>query len=273
MPNEIFKSLPDAMQPKPAAQADDGVPEEFRGKVSKEGWEAIQSKANAEWQAREDQLRREYEEKMKAGAAPAPRPAPYQPPAPFSPKPVNEEEEPNLLLDPERYMERQFSRRMQPLVEQQAMAMRSQNSQLFRMNEPDFYSKYGEEIEGIVSQMAPQMQANPQVYRMAATLVRGNHYQEIAEEIATKRLSERGFQPEQPAQQAEPQRGFFGGSVRPPVSERPAPSGQSSKKVIKLTDEEKKYAEMFNMTPEEYLEYKGQNTDQLTMLRDELGRE
>jgi hypothetical protein len=271
----LFTSLPDGFKPKVKA-VNENVPEQFRGKNVDDAWDSIQKTAQDEWKAREDELRREFDEKLKA-TKPAEQP-PQQQQQFVAPPPqqqqMQQQEEPNILLEPDKYMDAQFQRRMGPLVQQQAATMRYQNSQLFQNKYPDLYKEYGTEIENFIGQLSPQLQADPRSYDIARTVTLGQHADEIVEKRTKAQLAkfmqEHGIQDTEtpPAQQPPQSRGFFGGSVRPPVSEVSNPTGQSSKSGIQLTQAQKEMAKRFDMTEDEYKEYLGYNTDQLSALRE-----
>jgi len=283
MANNLFASLPLEAQPKEPPK-NEKVPEALRGKTVDEVWDQIESEAT--------RLAEEAEARGKAfsaGQASGGQPSPQQqppvrqqqppfrpsPPQGFSPQGFQQppEEEENFLLNPEGYLDKALTRRVGPIVEQNARAMRAQNSMIFQQRDPEFYKRFGSEMEQFIDNLALPTQADPKSYEVAKQIVISQHFEELAEERAKAKMEEymknpAGFQQAGVQQVVQPQRqGFFGGTVRQaPVSEKPTSTGQSTTKKVELTQAQKRMAEEFGMTEAEYLEYAVQNTDMKSML-------
>lgn len=67
-----------------------------------------------------------------------------------------------------------------PLYHAQAASAR----EIAKTDDRDLWNKYGSEIEQVVNALPLAQRANPEAYKAAAKIVRGNHFEEIATERA-----------------------------------------------------------------------------------------
>lgn len=290
-------------------QDESNLPDQLKGKSSEEIFEMLRSEHEKEVNKLKaekfDELDKEREESKKRGKV-SPPTLPYTrsgpPTQPRQPRPGvsysqprQEEEEPDIYSNPEGFMDRQFAKRVGPLVQAQTSAMRNTNREIFKGRVGEDYEKYGEEIEQFVSALAPQLQADPRAYEQAYNFVRASHLDEIVESQTEKKateklaatLAEAGLEPDRIAEivgSAQGNVGDGGGSnaasgslfQRPtgvPRTAEATPRGDAPARAGggkgRLTSEELKMMEEFGMSREEYLQYKAENSDTFSALRGE----
>jgi hypothetical protein len=254
------------------------VPAEFAGKVDPETWAQIQAAGQREIDARVDERMKTVAPKPPvtpmAPVAPAPIFSPqFTPPPPQAfPQFQQQEEEPNILMNPRGFLEDDYKRRVKPIIDRQNESMRVQNSTAFRMNDPEFYAKYGQQVEQFVSSFDPILQADPRSYQAAAQLIKGSpeYASYLREKARAEYLEELKTQgtyvaPAGSPPPVQPRAGYFGGAVVP-LAEGGQGAGQKPKNVVQLNEEQKRIADNFGMTDEEYAEQAGLNTDLYSVL-------
>jgi hypothetical protein len=285
--SSIFAGVPDGGEAAPPAQPAEELPQELQGKSPAEVFKLLQGEHQrvlgeiAKAQALDAQQRAaEATRQVQRQAPPAP---PAMPPMP--------QEDVNLLTDPDRFMDLQFQKRVQPMVQTIVGSQRATNRDLMRMNvargEDNDYDRYAEEIETFVNQLVPEMQVHPDTYKVAYNFVKSRHLPEILAEQGKKAeararaeiskvLSERGVNatellPEEAAPPPPPDP--FGSlfqtrtgvrtAPQPPVVSRgnPPPNGNPARP---LNQVERLIAAEFGMSDAEYRQYQAQNTDVLS---------
>lgn len=209
------------------------------------------------------------------------------------PPPPKQEEEVDYWTNPEEFMDRQFNKRLGPLVQTQTQALRGTNKQMFMQKVGEEWEKYGDEIEQFVNALHPQLQVDPRAYQQAYNYVRSLHLDEIIEEQADSRaaqklaekLADQGMDQEQIANiisgstQQQIKRQSESSSLFQSPTGVPRTGSSSSGAARQSTGpqtkrkaysaEEKKIMEQFGMTPKEYDEYRAENTDLYSSLEGE----
>jgi hypothetical protein len=240
----------------PAVPAEPQLPTELQGKSPAEIYQILSNEHNRVLTERELEIRRES-----VRGAPQEPPKPAASAAQFGPQPPvsGGGEEPNILTDPDGFMERQFAKRINPLYQSVLASQKHTNKQLF-VNQvgADEYQRYGPEIEQFVEGLTPPAQMDPRCYQAAYTYVRGLHVDEIVErgsETKIKKkldeLRELGVDTSKLDQPVAPvaQPNLFGNRTVSPAS---VPTSRPAKQKVSLNQEEQRMARAFNMTDEEY---------------------
>ena len=259
---------------KAAAEA---LPTELQGKSAAEVHQILSDEHQRLMDAQELDIRRAdpAPEAPSDQTPPPPGQAPAQQAQPYGPAPPaqqQQEEAPNLLTDPDGFMDQQFKQRLAPLYGGILNSQRQTNKALFqqRVGEEE-YKKYGEEIESFVNNLAPQTQLDPGSYEIAHTFVRGKHSDEIkteavsaeATKLATEMLTKMGIDTaglETAPAAAAPTTAnslFQGPTGVPRTAPAQAFGGGTAKTPTQLSRTEKEIAGAFGMGDEEYGAYKG----------------
>lgn len=285
-------------------QDESNLPEALKGKSTSEIFEMLRQEHEKEI----NQLKAEKFDQLDKGKGKGSQPAtplttgrgpvsqPQYQPGPVSYQPQRQEEEPDIFSNPDGFMDRQFQKRLGPLVQSQAAAMRNTNREIFKGRIGGEYEKYGEEVEQFVSALAPQLQADPRAYEQAYNFVRASHLDEIVQEKTETKaaeklaatLAEAGLEPDRIAEIVSRANGSSGnaagelvstGSLFQPTTGVPrtasaTPRGDAPPRVGaagkgRLSSEELKMMEEFGMTREEYVQYKAENSDTFSVLRGE----
>ena len=291
----IFTAVPPNV-PKPEGNppVDDGLPEELKGKTPAEVFQIAQQEHN--------KVMAETVEALKPKVVNTPPAAPVPPRRTYTPPPVTQQQEevPDQNLEPDKFMDYQFNKRLGPLVQQQTAALRGTNKAVFqgKIGEEE-WGKYGEEIERFVDGMHPQLQAHPEVYRNAYNLVVASHKDEIIEEESNKKamlavtrvLAKAGMTPEAitdtlrataegspiklPEMPTQPKQSLFQPHtgvrsqqqiVDPLKSAIRSQYPQDHKPKKAYHDDAKAVMQEFDMTPEEYDEFAAENTDLVSQI-------
>ena len=272
----VFDKVPAVTPPVVNDPAQSQLPEELKGKTADEVYAALSTEHN------NVMTQAELKHQTELAGRPA---APVTPKAPTPPAPVfqqeNQEEAPDLLTNPDGFMDHQFNRRLEPLARQTLESQRATNKEIFQSKiGEDEYGTYGEEIESFVDKLHPALQGNFKSYNAAYDYVRSHHVDEISETLAEKKatvklmavLAKKGYSPEEitefistgeePAAPIAPT-GLFGNStgLRPVIRQTHTPFNPN-KVGAKVTDpQERAMMAEFGMTDAEYIEYKDQNSD------------
>lgn len=278
MSDQIFRT-----QPKPAEQKKDeeeGLPDALKGKSKTEIFNALKAehiRDMAETQG--DYARRLEQIAMQPPANPQPQPS-------HQPTPPQPESEPGFdISNPDEYLDRAVGKRMAPVVQGMVAAGRESGRAIIQTKLPkDQWDRFSKEIESFVDSVNPQMQANPKIYEIAWNFVKGQHADELIQEgvksnltsAVKETLKELGFDtPEvesrisardKPPEESRPS--LFQHRTVPPTStpRSGAEANSRGNSKGKLSSEEKLMCQKFDMTEEEYLTYKAENSDILTSL-------
>ena len=292
----LFTEVPDSK--KPAQGKESALPEELQGKSPEELYVVLQAEHNKV-------LAETLQQKEAPPPAPAAPPAPVAPTAPtvpvqkyVPPTLPADNDAPDILTDPDGFMDVQFQKRVGPLVENQVKSMRASNCSVFQMKNTEDYGKFGEEIEKFVDGLHPQLQINPEAYDRALDFVIGTHRKEIIEEESNKRalttvakvLAGTGMNADEVAQVLRSTAGGDGALKVPAVPEKPVgslfqsnvgvpivdplkttirsqiPGGNAAKKKRVYHPDEQNVMDAFDMTPEQWDEYADQNTDLISQI-------
>lgn len=280
MSDALFKNLPNAGDQK---KGDEDLPEELKGKSPSEIFKTLQA-AHIQEMA---QTQQDYATKLEHLAL-VPPAAPVASPAQQQQMPQQPEPEPQFdLSNPDAYLDHQVNKKLAPLVQSVVASGRETGRQLAKQKYKDDFDKWGAEIEQFVDSTSPQMQLNPGVYDIARNFVRGQHVDEIIKErtesglkeAVRSTLGELGFDvgevdsrmaERQAAAQPAARPSLFANrqvSVSVPRSGAAANGGNGARG--KLSQAEKLMCEKFNMSEEEYIQYKAENSDVLST----MGRE
>jgi hypothetical protein len=268
----------------PAApkKPDEVLPDALKGKSSEEIFKILQAEHVREMAEQTQGYTQRLEQLATRPPEQPQQPAPQQTSFPFSPPPA---EEPGFdLSNPEEYLSRQVDKRMAPVIQGMVAAGRESGRAIIKGSLPaGHWDRFGKEIEQFVDATNPQMQANPKIYEIAYNFVKGQHADEIikeqvnveAKKVAVELLKELGIdsesisahtiadgKPQEPARQSLFQ-GRTGVSVSTPRSGSAANSAASKGK---LSNAEKAMCAKFEMTEDEYLLYKQDNSDLITQL-------
>lgn len=271
--NNLFSGLPE--KPKEDVSK---VPEELKGKSIDEIYTLLSEEHEKEMEQAKAEMSKPMEQQKPSSPPSGPQ---YQYQAPQYSPPPQEEDEVDLVSDPDRFMEKQFKKRLDPLVHNTYNSMKEMNKQSFigRVGAEN-WDKYGQEVEIFVNALSPQIQINPQAYQQAYQYVLSTHLDEIVDSQSTQKASEKlqktlirlGIDPsslndEDDDTQAQPERKslFMRNPAR--ATTQPVKSAKTdTKPKRKLSAEEKKVADAFDMTDEEYAEYAALNTDLISSL-------
>lgn len=286
MPENLFNSLPENL-PKPKVEEPKFViPEQLKGKSPEEMYQMLSDENERLLREERDKAEQEYK---KSTPPPIQGQQRQQPSYPQQyPQQYQQQNEPDPYTDPEGFMDVQFQRRMQPLVNNTVNSLRSVNRSNFTQAvAKEDWEKYSGEVEAIIDNFSPQIQMHPDAYKQAYNIVLANHMDEVvgskAEKIASERLQrtllELGIGPEQlqgvlngdgpPKQEERPSLFQRNVGVRTPVTERAnsshtpysPPKGSGG-----LSQEEKEIAKKFGMEPDEYKDWAKLNTDMISQL-------
>lgn len=244
------------------------LPEALKGKTPEEMYALLQAEHV-----------RELEEVKKQTTIPVapvtpPEPVPVQP-QPYIPPayvpPVQPVQEPDLFTNPTEFMEHQFQQRVAPLAQTISTTMRSTNREIFKNKiGAEEWDAFGQDIDKFVDSLHPSVQMQLDAYEAAANYVRGKRMPEIVEKVAAKRAEEAvkrvmddyGIAPQQVQQPVKPPSLFQPVTgVVTPASPPQHFNPSTAPKKSKLTDVQKRMAQNFGMTEEEYLKYAEDNTD------------
>lgn len=308
MAEGIFSSLPDNLPGTQTQQS--ALPEELRGKSAEEVFEAGRAEFNrvtTEMKAQfADQIQKmqgqggeQQQRQQQTQTSPPNTGAQRQYSLPTLPnmggQGGDDEEEPNPVTDPERFLDKGLARRVGPYMQSQVAAMRAQNAALFEQRiGAEEMAKYKDEIEQFVGGLSPIAQAHPNSYQLAYNYVRSQHLDEIVEERAKGKESETlskvkealadivpadrlnsifggdsGQQTQQAQQQAQMPKSFFQTNTGvqssiPPRATNPIAQQAVGGKKPKLSAVQRDIAEAMEMTEEEYVEWAKLNTDVIT---------
>lgn len=267
--------------PAPAKpKGDENLPEPLKGKTPAEMFEIMKAEHIREM-AEQNQ---DYTKKLEALALnpPAMPQAPAQPQ--FQPPAQPAEQVPSYDQDPQAYLNHQVDQRLRPIVQSMVSSARAAGKELAEQKFKDdpIFTKYRDDIEKFVDSVSPQMQSQPGIYQIARDFVRSQHVDELVEErtksnlkdavratlgelgVDTSDLDARLTAREQPA----PERpSLFGHRAVAPVSTpRSASAANGGPAKGRLSRAEKEMCEKFNMTEEEYITYKAENSDILSTM-------
>lgn len=290
-----FSSLPDGLPKGQEQDTGPQLPDELKGKSAAEIYQALKDENQKMLEAQETKLKAELYDKSKATQDDESTQQAQQYPSyqqPYIP-PADEEIDPYTDLNG--FMEQQFSKRMTPLVQSTVTSMRGVNRNMFMSQvDKNEWDRYGKEVEQLVDSFNPQLQMHPEAYRQAYNIVLANHLDDVvgskAEQIASEKLqrtlanlgisqdqlqsaleSGEPITPSSPPQQgrAEPQGSYYQRNIGVPHvesgSRSSVPQNTGGNKP-RLSPEEKRMAEAFDMTPEEYSEWAKLNTDAISQL-------
>lgn len=288
----VFGGLPEAGGPAQGAKKDDVLPDALKGKTPEEIYAALKAEHIREMSEQTEDYAQKLERLAQTGGGGGAQPASPQQPAqpggqfPFTPPNA----EPGLdLANPEEYLNRQVDRRIQPIVESMVASGREAGRSLIQQKIPkEHWERFSKEIESFVDQTTPQVQANTKVYEIAYNWVKGQHADELIEERATSKTKEAvvevlkemgidtekipahtlgGSKPQEPARQTS----LFQGRTGVPQTAMPRSGSAATSTATKgrLSDVEKLMCQKFEMSEEEYMFYKAQNSDIVSELRGE----
>lgn len=295
--NKLFAGLPDDLPDDTPQQSTQSIPEQLKGKSPEEVYAALRDEHERVLSETEQKFKAEaYDSRSTQQRQEPQQQQQYNPPPPPN-YPVyggqQQQQAPDMYSDPEGFMDHQLQKRMGPIIQSTYTSLRESNKNAFKAQiGADEWSKYGSEIEQFVAGLTPQVQIDPRAYQTAYNYVRSIHIDEItqskAEELAEQRVKERlenmGIDPslaagtsgsveqriEQAVDQHEDRRRYEPrgsslfqrdtGTVPETYGRSGAPRG-GQKARAKLTANERRLAEQFDMTEEEYLDYKRFNTD------------
>lgn len=299
--NKLFAGLPDDLPEEKKQDTGTPLPAELQGKDPGEVYEMLRQENERLLQEQEQRLKAQNYDQIQQGQKTAQSQGQgqqsYQPPPPqfggYGGQQQGQQNEPDMYSDPEGFMDRQLERRLGPVMQSTLNSLKESNKQSFKQQiGTEEWSKYGSEIEQFVNSLSPQAQMTPQAFSTAYNYVRSMHLDEISESKAEKlaeqkvreRLEAMGLDPDaaqdttgsvdQRVQQAVQQQQGSQQQQQPTSSlfqrdtgtvpqnyGRSSSAAQGQNRKARLSDNEKRLAEQFDMTEEEYLEYKKFNTD------------
>lgn len=247
------------------------LPEVLKGKTPEEIFKILQAEHISEMSA---ETQRHASTMEQIATRPAPQQYPFVPPsqqqAPVAPQEFD-------IANPDAYLQDQVNRRMAPIVASMAQAGRDTGRSLLTAKiSPEEWKKYGADIEQLIDGMAPAAQAQPRAYESAYNVVRSMHIDEIitervgteAKKLAGQILTEMGVDASKLGGNGEvstPRPSIFQGrtgvATSAPRSTSAALGGAGKPK---LSEAEKLMCSKFEMTEDEYILYRGMNTDFLT---------
>ena len=254
------------------------LPEELKGKSIDEVYSMLSEEHEKEMERAKAELVKQPEIQQKPAPQEAPR---YNYTPQYDQRSAEAEEEVDLVSDPDRFMEKQFKKRLDPLVQQTYSSMKEMNRQNFiSRTGAENWDRYGSEVDAFVNALSPQVQIDPRAYQQAYQYVLSTHMDEIVEEKSVKQASEKlqrtltrlGIDPSQLNDSDDED----GGSPEPrslfarnPTKASTQPVKhvkQDSKPSRRLSEAEKRIAQEFDMTDDEYREYAQLNTDLISTL-------
>lgn len=265
------------------------VPGELQGKVTPDAYKLLQEEHLRELKEREDTLNQEYTKKLEdmnrnAVKSPAQNPPqlrqPFQAPQQQSPS-SQQNADPNAFWNnPDHYLETKLDNRLQQVQHSNADIARSQNRVLFQMQNQEFYSDFGEQIEAVVDQFTPAVKGLPDAYQIAASYVRGmpdNSKKLLEKESKSAAANELKVFAEQAGIDPETVDTYLNSGQVDPIPQRrslfaaphvaqPKPKTPVTQKV-KLTPAQAKVALAFGMSEDEYAELALSNTDAYSALK------
>lgn len=299
MPNKsnLFSSLPENLPQDKKEDEGQKLPEELQGKSPEEMYEMLtaenerlleeQKKKLAESQQQSGQPQQQQQSQQGQQG----QQVPYTPPAQnwnYGGQGQSQEEI-DYWSDPEKFMNQQLDRRLQPLVQTTVQSLRGTNrSNFIRDVGQEQWQKYGPEVEQLMDSFNPQLQMNPEAYKQAYNIVLAGHIDEVseskAEQLAAQKLQttleKLGIGPEQleglanesqGQQQQQQRQSLFQRNIGVPVVETGSQSGSSNPRGSKpkgkrLSAEEREMAEAFGLTDDEYRDWQKLNTDIVSQL-------
>jgi hypothetical protein len=198
-----------------------------------------------------------------------------------------QQDDDNYWLDPKGFVDKQFQKRVQPLVQATVTNMRSTNREMFKDKHKEEYDKYGDEIETFIDNLNPQVQMHPDAYKVARNYVLSTHLDDVVDEKVKQRsqgklqdrvdkLYDMGFNEEQiqnilamegEEQDNTPQQqnvNLFQRTVGVPPVAKPKPKPRARSESKKVNPLEKEMMEEFGMSKEEWESEKGENSDFVT---------
>ena len=290
----LFEGLPDNL-PKDKGAEDQGVqlPPELQGKSPAEIYETLAREHERVMQDHELRMKAAEYDKSKETSKNQQQQTQggYNYPPQFQQsQQQGDEDDFDYVTNPDKFMDKQFEKRLGPIVQTTFQSLKETNKSHF-MNQigAEEWEKYGQEIEQFVSSLSPQVQVHPNAYKQAYNFVQANHLDEIVSSKADQKASEKlqrtlmklGVDPEKLSELAnddedvEPKdtvSNIFArhtGTRIPrsqPVKVEPNNSGGVKRGSRKLSPEEKKMAEQFGMSEDEYREYAALNSDLISTL-------
>lgn len=309
--SDLFEGLPDNLPKGEEEKNKSNLPEQLQGKSPEEMYqmlseehqrevERIKAQQFDQQQSGQGQQQQQSQQASQQQQQQAPQQRqPYVPS--YNPyqgygQQQQQEQEPDLFTDPDRFMEQQFNKRLQPLAQSYTQSLKETNKQAFRhqIGEEE-WERYGDEISQFIDSLSPQIQIQPQAYQTAYNFVRAQHVDEIANQKATQQASEKlqetllklgvspdrlkevmaGEEQSQPGNQQQApqtpsslfQRNTGTTAQVPHTAASSGGGGQNgSKGKRRLSETERKLAEEFGMSEDEYSEYAAMNTDLISNL-------
>lgn len=308
--DSLFASLPDNLPKEEEKQTK--LPEELQGKSPEEMYDMLAQENERMLEEQKKQLEQQNsqatggqqsQQGQRQGQG-------YQPPAPGSTQQYGQwnygnqgtpaaqgPEEIDYWSEPDKFMEQQLNRRLQPIVNSTVQSIRGTNKNSFIRDVGDEdWQRYGAEVEQLIDSFSPEVQMHPNAYKQAYNIVMANHLDEVTSSKAEKMASEKlqrtlanlgisqeqlqeamgqeGNQQPQGQQQQQPNRSLFQRNLGVPqvesgargsaASSNPQPNNNGGGR--RLNDREKRIAEEFGMTPKEYKEWADLNTDAISQL-------
>lgn len=307
----LFASLPENLPGSKEEENQVNIPDELKGKSPEEIYQRLSEENQRLLSEQEKALKAQYFDEsnkqtqggQQGGQQNQQRYPQYNPQQHYVPaQSGGEEDQPDPYTEPEKFMDMQLNKRLNPLVNQTVQSFRGVARQNFRQqvgNEE--YEKYKDEIESLMDSFSPQVQMNPEAYETAYHIVQANHLDEItssrAEQLASEKLQktllnlgidqeqlkqalggedQSGQQTQQTqqlqqSQNYQPQSSLFQRNIGVPVTESSKQgsvpfNGQNKGGKSKLTEDQKRMAKEFDMTEEEYAEWADLNTDIISTL-------
>lgn len=301
--DNLFSGLPDNLpQDKKEESA---LPEELQGKSPEEMYQMLASENERLLKEKEDEYKQSQQNQQVTSNQQTQQGRGYVPPNVGSTQTQGnwnygnqgtpaggQQEEVDYWSDPEKFMDQQLQRRMQPIVQTTVQSVRGANKSNFVRDVGDEeWNKYGGEVEQLIDSFSPQVQMHPDAYKQAYNIVMANHLDEVtnskAEKIASEKLQrtlmnlgisedqlKEALGDESPSQgegqQSQSRASLFQRNigVKPSVESgsrgNAAPKNNGSRP--KLTEREKMIAQEFGMEPSEYKEWAQLNTDVVSQL-------
>lgn len=304
--SDLFQGLPDNL---PKEEEKSNLPEQLQGKTPEQMYEILSQEHQREverikakqfdeqqqkQQQPQQQQQQQSQQRPSQGYRPRQQPNYYVPPTYPQGQQGQQEQEPDIFTDPDRFMDAQFKKRVEPLAQSYTQSLKETNKQNFRARiGEEEWNKYGEEVEQFMESLSPQVQIQPQAFETAYNFVRAQHVDEIAKEKSEQQASEKlqetllklGISPDrlkevagqegqgqQPGSEETVQSLFqrpTGAASSVPhtaASSGGGSTGGNKKGKRRLSDEERRLAEEFGMSEDEYLEYAALNTDLISSL-------
>lgn len=272
-------------QPDPGSTVE--IPEELQGKVAPDAYKLLQEEHLRELKEREDALNKEYTQKLEEMNRAKIVPQQQTPPQirqPFQQQPMPQEQsDPNAFWNnPDHYLETKLDSRLKQVQTSNADIARSQNRELFKMQNMELYSEFGDQIESVVNQFTPAVKGLPEAYQIAANYVRGlpeNTKKILEKESKVAAANELKLFAERAGLDPETVETYLNSGEVEPIPQRRSlfaaphvaqPRVKSQEKPrVKLSPAQAKVAQSFGMTEEEYAAYAQLNTDAFSVLNKE----